>query len=136
LYPYAGFEDGTSAYWDISRQVRNSTGDDITAYLEIVTEAGYGDYKLTWFKGLAPSSPNFTFADGATPLSIDFNGTATDSDGTIVKYEWDFDEDDVPDAVGQTPSFTYPSTGFYNVRMLAYDDDGLRAKILKVVQVD
>jgi hypothetical protein len=55
---------------------------------------------------------------GPSPLSVTFNGvTSTDSDGTIVQYEWDYQGDGVFDTTAATPGTTFvyiglPGAGF------------------------
>jgi flagellar hook assembly protein FlgD len=61
---------------------------------------------------------------------VSFTGTATDSDGSIALYEWDFDGDGVFDwsspTTGDT-SYTYDRSGFFNAAFRATDNDGLTA---------
>jgi PKD repeat protein len=68
--------------------------------------------------------------DGTAPLEVSFTGTATDSDGSIALYEWDFDGDGVFDwsspTTGDT-SYTYDRSGFFNAAFRATDNDGLTA---------
>lgn len=60
---------------------------------------------------------------GFTGQNIDFDASAsTDSDGTIVTYQWDFG--DTNTAVGITPSHTYTLDGAYTVILTLIDDDG------------
>ncbi len=55
---------------------------------------------------------------------VTFTATATDSDGTIASYEWDFDNDGVADDTGDTVSYTFASEGYYNVKLKVTDDLG------------
>ncbi len=62
---------------------------------------------------------------GDAPLTVSFDGTgSTDSDGLIVAYDWDFDDDGTTDATGASASFTYQAEGTYTARLTVTDDDG------------
>ncbi len=64
---------------------------------------------------------------GEIPLEVTFTGSATDN-GTIVRYEWDFDGDDIFDynspTTGNT-THTYTTPGTYNPVLRVTDDEGL-----------
>jgi len=55
--------------------------------------------------------------------TVKIRGKGTDSDGTIVKYEWLKDEEEV---VGDTATITYTpkKTGRYTFTLTVTDDDG------------
>jgi len=55
------------------------------------------------------------------------NGLGSDSDGTIVKYEWDFESDGVYDWNGTGSGVilhTYDKAGFYYAKLRVTDDEG------------
>ena len=65
--------------------------------------------------------------NGYAPLIVDFTVTATDNDGYIVSYEWDFDGDGIYDQDTGSVSdtyFTYDSAGTYNVKVKVTDSGG------------
>jgi PKD repeat protein len=67
---------------------------------------------------------------GRAPLTVQFTGTGTDPDGTIMLYEWDFDGDDAYDwssAGTGTTSQTYSTKGQYTATLRVTDDSGLTA---------
>lgn len=60
---------------------------------------------------------------GAAPLQTAFDGSASsDSDGTIVSYQWDFG--DGASASGATASHTYTENGAYSATLTVVDDQG------------
>ena len=67
---------------------------------------------------------------GKVPLIVTLGGTGTDSDGSVVLYEWDFDGDGAyeysTDANGTT-THTYDIGGFFNATLRVKDNDGLTA---------
>ena len=61
-------------------------------------------------------------ASGTAPLLVNFSGTASsDSDGTIVSYQWNFGDGNTGTAV--TTSHTYNSPGTYISTLTVRDDD-------------
>jgi hypothetical protein len=60
---------------------------------------------------------------GTVPLEVNFQGTATDPDGTITQYWWDFG--DGASSTEQNPTYTYPCAGEYDVAFGVIDNDGL-----------
>jgi flagellar hook assembly protein FlgD len=69
-------------------------------------------------------------SNGPIPLLVNFIGTATDPDGTIAKYEWDFEGDGTFDFSSTTTgnsTFTYPITGTFNAVFRVTDNEGLTA---------
>jgi glucose/arabinose dehydrogenase/PKD repeat protein len=68
-----------------------------------------------------------TPSQGAVPLSVAFDGTASsDPDGTPITYAWDLDGDGAfDDSTSATPNFTYTATGTYTARLRVRDPEGL-----------
>jgi len=65
---------------------------------------------------------------GAAPLTVNLSGTGTDSDGTVVLYEWDFDGNGVYDWSSTTTgatTYTYTSSGIFNATLRVTDNEGL-----------
>ena len=66
---------------------------------------------------------NFT-ADvtyGTAPLTVQFNDV---SNGVIVDYAWDFDNDGIIDSTSQNPEFTYETAGTYTVSLTVSNPGG------------
>ena len=65
---------------------------------------------------------------GSLPLTVNFDASAsTDSDGTIIRYEWDYDGDGTFDAdtgTTATTSFEYTTSGNFDPAVRVTDDDG------------
>jgi len=67
-----------------------------------------------------------------------FHGTGSDTDGQIVKYQWDFESDGVWDFESPssgTASHTYTAPGTYDSRFRVTDDRGATADDVSVVTV-
>ena len=88
-------------------------------------------------------SENYTFATSNLPPiitvfsanpktaliseGISFEGSATDSDGFIVKYDWDFDGDgnyDSDTGAATSAFYIYNNAGIYNARLRVTDNGG------------
>lgn len=55
---------------------------------------------------------------------VDFTANATDSDGQIQSYSWDFNGDGQQDASGTNPTYAYDNSGTYTASLTVTDDDG------------
>ena len=81
---------------------------------------------------------NFTFDAGDCDLTVQFTPTANDPDGTIAKYEWDFENDGTTDETTTSDSsfpYTFPASGDYDVNLTVTDNDGLTDWIVKPVHI-
>ncbi len=76
-----------------------------------------------------------TPASGAAPLTVAFSGSATDADGTVTEYAWDFDGNGSFDATGATQSHTYTQPGIHHVILRVRDNDGLYGYASQTVRV-
>lgn len=63
---------------------------------------------------------------GSAPLEVSFESNASDPDGNIVRYEWDFDGNGTIDATtGSNPlTHVYQDPGTYTARLRITDDSG------------
>jgi hypothetical protein len=66
---------------------------------------------------------------------VTFTSTATDSDGTVNKHEWDFDNDGSYDASGKTVVRQFPVPGLQLVTLRVTDDDGAIHTLGKTLNV-
>ena len=78
-----------------------------------------------------PGSPTATASatptSGNAPLTVNFNGTATDPDNAIVLYEWDFDNDGTYEwssAASGNTSHTYNAAGTHVASFRVTDETG------------
>ena len=83
-------------------------------------------------------SPTASFTadptSGIAPLEVSFNASnSSDSDGTIVSYQWDFKDGNT--GTGQTINHTFSSTGSYNVGLTVTDNEGATDSTTKTITV-
>ncbi len=75
-----------------------------------------------------PTAAGIASIDAVNPLYVHFDAsTSFDTDGTVVRYDWDFNHDGTFDIIdgGPTPDFTFPGNGSYTVVVRVFDNDGL-----------
>lgn len=73
-----------------------------------------------------PPTPSFAHHTEIDPLessaTVIFNDASTDSDGSIVSWEWDFGDETT--STTQNPSHSYEAFGTYEVTLRVTDDSG------------
>lgn len=60
---------------------------------------------------------------------------SSDSDGQIIRYEWDFNNDGIIDAIGKVVTYIFMTAGDFPVRLVVTDNDGLQDSVTKIVPV-
>ncbi len=74
----------------------------------------------------ANQGPDLTISssttNGATPLTVAFTATATDADGAVASYNWNFG--DGTSSTAQNPSHTYVTAGNFTATCAATDNAG------------
>ena len=126
------FDDGVMDSGMYSSHIYSSEG-TYAVTLTVIDDEGASDEDsiiITVTEGAGPPTnepPNAVINVNNTTVEagsyISFNGSgSTDSDGAIVEYTWDFD-DEIKDS-GMYSSHIYSSTGTYNVTLTVIDDDG------------
>ncbi len=81
---------------------------------------------LTVERGAGTPMASFVYSptQGEAPLTVNFDGSgSSDSDGTIVSYEWIFD--DGTTLIGETQQRTFDTAGSYTVILKVTDNAGL-----------
>ncbi|MFH1777870.1 MAG: PKD domain-containing protein [Candidatus Omnitrophota bacterium] len=103
-----------------------------SATLRLTDNNGYIATDTTAVIIIEPSPPIATASampmSGGLPLTVNFTGGGTDSDGSIVLYEWDFEGDGVYDWSSSSTgniSYTYNAAGAYTAILRVTDNDGL-----------
>jgi PKD repeat protein len=84
-------------------------------------------------------SADFSFSPQAPRVGepVTFTADASDPDGTIVVYDWNFDGDANPtrDATGEIATYTYGQSGTFRVTLNVNDDDGAFASANRIIDV-
>ncbi len=97
----------------------------------------FGAYEVPRPVLFAPIA-DFTFTPAQPKVGekVTFDASAsTDSDGQIVRYEWDFDGDGTVDATGKIVEYIFTRAGDFPVKLTVTDNDNLQNSVTKVVPV-
>ena len=78
-------------------------------------------------------SPVAAFSASTNQLTADFTDASTDSDGTVVAWDWAFG--DGATSTAQNPSHTYAAAGSYDVTLTVTDDMGATGSTTQSVTV-
>lgn len=78
-----------------------------------------------------PPDADFTFT--TNDLTATFTDASSDSDGSVVSWDWDFG--DTGGSSAQHPGYTYASAGTYSVTLTVTDNDGAVDSVTKPVTV-
>jgi len=78
-------------------------------------------------------SPVAAFTHMVTNLSVDYVDQSSDSDDTIVSWDWSFGDGNTSTA--QSPSHNYASGGNYNVTLVVTDENGATDSTMQSVTV-
>lgn len=107
--------------------------------LTVHDNLGFYGHTSLWVKVLeAPKlKPSFTFTpnDRLPQTPIRFTDTSVDESGTIVAWDWDFDEDGVVDSTAKNPTHLFAHSGRFEVCLTITDDDGNTAHASRIVTV-
>jgi len=137
--------DGTVTSWARSAEKEHEYTDDgvYTARLQVRDEDGaeseeWDDVTIT-VKNRKPSADAGDDFEGGTAEDVPFNGTGEDMDGTIAKYEWDFEGDgswDWSSTENGDTTHRYSTEGNYNAALRITDDDGETDVDYREVRID
>ncbi|MFH1476058.1 MAG: PKD domain-containing protein, partial [Verrucomicrobiota bacterium] len=114
-----------SGLYTVKLMVTDVTGHSVTDYEYIIVEAA----------GLPAVDFTFSPARGIAPLEVNFQAVASDPDGVIVSYLWDFG-DGTYSSQATPPPHTYALNQNYLVRLTVTDNDGNEVTVRKTVSVE
>jgi OmpA-OmpF porin, OOP family len=119
-----------------NNETEDETDENLAAGAIGATAGGLLGYLLCG-EGTPPAPPNVTAsaspARGEPPLRVQFTSQATDPDGRVVSYAWDFG--DGGRGEGPQTSHTYERPGRYAARVVVTDDDGKTGSATATVDV-
>lgn len=123
---------GLDLYSGMNQDEPGSDGIGDTPY---VFDYGQDSYPLMspWViePPVASTGPDQTVILGET-VTLDGSGSS-DSDGTIMSYEWDFGDSST--GSGETTTHVYTSAGIYTVALTVTDDDGATDTDILIITV-
>lgn len=133
------FGDGQSAFEPSPAHVYAAAG-TFTARLTVTDDGGLSASRTVTVQVTGPGgnlppqvSANASPTSGVAPLNVQFSASASDPDGQVVAYFWDFGDGQT--ASDANPAHTYSSPGTYTARVTVTDNGGLSANAAVTVQV-
>lgn len=120
------FGDGISATGVTTSHIYDTPG-TYTAVLTVTDNVGASDTEQLQVEVISNQPPEASMISsklgGYAPLVVDFDASgSTDSDGSIVQYDWDFGDE--LSSSGSIVSHTYSIPGSYTVVLTVTDDKG------------
>ena len=135
-----GVEMNRTLYNESSITLMNLSLGDHTVTFQVQSEyGGWSDTvsELLWV-GIAPIPKAGIDVEVEPNTEVQFTGSGTDEDGTIVNYEWDLNGDGVYDWSSTLNGITthiYNGEGTYTAVLRLTDDDGFTATDSRVITV-
>ena len=132
------FGDGTSSTAQNPSKSYAAAG-DYTVTLTVTDDDGdtaSTSQVVSVSDGATNQPPTANFSSSCVFFACNFTDLSSDSDGTIVSWNWDFG--DGTSSTAQNPSKTYPRiifNRFYDVTLTVTDDDGESTSITINTQV-
>jgi PKD repeat protein len=120
LFPQAGT-------YDVTLRVTDNEGGSASATKTVTVTQGAQNYPVA----------DFTYTPAAPVVNqqVTFTSTSHDSDGTIVKEEWDFNNDGTFEITGHIATHSFAQAGNYPVTLRVTDNSNLASTITKTVVV-
>ena len=120
------FGDETTSNEKNPTHIFQEKGRGYVVVLTVTDDTGAEAYDLILIR-VDPNKPptgsaNASIDSGLYPLTVTFSGTATDQDGEIVDYQWDFDDGTTSNELNVTHTFN--EYGLYEVKFTATDNEG------------
>ena len=123
---YWSFGDGYGALGSSTTQNTYAQAGSYTVRLDVTDDAGLdaaSEQTVTMVGTSTNIPPTASFTYSCADLTCHFDGSgSSDSDGTIVAYQWDFGDNSLTSTGAPTIDHTYPQAGSYGVTLKVTDD--------------
>jgi len=82
------------------------------------------DTKSLVVSNVAPTAEAGGPYSGDVNAPVQLSGSATDPGNDVLTYQWDLDNDDIYETMGQSPQVTFSTGGSHTIKLKVTDDDG------------
>ncbi len=109
-----------------------------TLMITVLDEAGNsGTDQVNFNTFLLPPAASFTAEpeSGVVPLEVNFSSSSFDFDGELIRYDWDYGNDNLCEDCGETVSHIFDDAGIHFVNLTITDDDGLKDSAIAMIDV-
>ena len=107
------------------------------AVLTVTDNNGGTNTKNIWIyaKGNTPpiAKPTADKTSGSAPLTVKFTSSASDIDGTVISYSWDFKDGST--STQQNPTHLFNAVGTYQVILTVEDNEGATGTFTVTIKV-
>jgi PKD repeat protein len=133
------FGDGTSTTTTSSSIDHTYTSAETFDVVVIVTDNDGATAQCTGEATISNDAPEVDCSILPTTAIVnevtDLEVSATDSDGTVVQYDWDFDDGNVDSTTVDSTTHTYTAIGYYTIVVQVTDDQGDTAQCSQDIEV-
>ena len=129
--PFASTVYYDPGIYDVALAMEDDGGSYVTTHLAISVNLVENVLPVA---GFTPSA-----TAGLAPLAVHFDGsTSTDGDGSLVRYDWDFDGDGIWDAYDapDTVDWTFTKAGNFDARLRVTDNVGAQDDAVVTITVN
>jgi len=131
------FGDGTTDTGKVTTHTFSAPG-IYTITLTVTDDEGLSDIETKATRIYAEPSASFDHSPQLPWVSstVTFNASSShDSDGTIIKYRWDFGDSNITEAFTPVTSHVYQAPGSFTVNLTIFDNDGLTNSISNTITI-
>jgi PKD repeat protein len=126
------FGDGSTATGVTASHTYTAAG-NYTVTLTVTDDQGATGTTTSVVAATPNQAPAASFTSAVTDRSVSLSATASDADGTVASYAWNFGDGST--ATGATAAHTYAADGTYTVRLVVTDDEGATTTVTHDVSV-
>jgi PKD repeat protein len=127
------FDDGTSSTQSAPQKSYGNPGTYHVSLQAFDNNGSYSTMLQDVRVNAQPTALIIVAPDQTAGQDVQFDSSASDSDGTVASYAWDFGDGSL--GTGGTPAHAYAQAGDYTAKLTVTDNDGGKNTVQTVVHV-